>query len=190
MAMFPRAKGRRTLSSQDAIRIPTWLPRPILSLPGHHRTRSRFGSISSPRPRTAARRTTAATCTNDVLTFKDTLGVFSPDSTLSALNAQHLEVGNLDANVYPDLVVGNASATAPISVCMGQSGGFGACAPIANPGVSGETKVFLADLNRDQRLDLIASGSTALDVSAFLGNGDGTFGARTQCLSTGGRPCW
>src|SRR5947208_2372937 len=45
-----------------------------------------------------------------------------------------------------------------------------------------------ADLNGDHKPDLIVANSQGNDVSVFLGNGDGTFGARREFASGDGGP--
>src|SRR5262245_330717 len=51
----------------------------------------------------------------------------------------------------------------------------------------GTARLELGDANGDGRLDLFCSNSDSGTVSWWLGNGDGTFGLRTD-VAVGGRP--
>ncbi len=82
-----------------------------------------------------------------------------------------IAAGDLNGDGIPDLVVSNATAgdTADLSVFLGlKGGGFAAARNYTLGSLSND--VFLIDVNRDGKLDLVEDGGVA------LGKGDGTFG--------------
>lgn len=94
-----------------------------------------------------------------------------------------IAAGDLNSDGLPDVVVGHLDGGSSVSVLLND--GFGNLnlptsvqTGIVNPGA-----VFLADLNNDGSLDLIAGGG---GVSIRLGNGDGTFGPPLPTLGTPG----
>jgi predicted NUDIX family NTP pyrophosphohydrolase len=98
-------------------------------------------------------------------------------------------IADLNADGRPDLAVAN-SGSHTVSVLLGNADGtFGTTTDFG----TGSTPISVAnaDLNADGRPDLALSnadpGSYSSTVSVLLGNGDGTFGARTD-FGTGNNP--
>jgi len=60
-------------------------------------------------------------------------------------------------------------------------------APVSLPAMLNTHGVTVADVNADGRLDLVAANAGANTASVWLGNGNGTFGARTD-FATDGAP--
>src|SRR5271157_5372686 len=97
------------------------------------------------------------------------------------LDRKSVAAGDLDGDGKPDLVVTNFCGTdatcasnGTVSVLLGVGDGtykFAASYPLG----AGPLSVALADLNGDQKLDLIAVNRGDKSVSVLLGNGDGTF---------------
>ena len=109
-------------------------------------------------------------------------GFFSAGITLGLPRAEqtgHPAAGSLRGNGIIDLVVPD-SASAHIFVYHGTGSGLGAASSLVinhTPNL-----VFLADLDHDGNLDMVATYASSLGF--FHGNGDGTFGAE-QDFATG-----
>src|SRR6266487_1345754 len=95
-------------------------------------------------------------------------------------------IGDLNGDAKPDLVAAGSPNT--LSVLLGN--GDGTFAAKVNYGtVAGASSVAIGDLNGDGKPDLVASNYNAVSpsVSVRLGNGDGTFGPKSD-YGTGSRP--
>ncbi len=101
---------------------------------------------------------------------------------------QSVAVGDLNADGEPDLAVANLFSTT-VSVLLGNGDGtFGAKTDFGTG--SYPNSVAIADLNADGKPDLaVANGGSSggYSVSVLLGNGDGSFGAKTD-FGSGGTP--
>src|SRR5438552_2602016 len=83
---------------------------------------------------------------------------------------------SFDGDGIPDLVVGGGGG---ISLMPGHANGtFGPSHGLILPGAP--NSVALGDLNRDGKLDIVTADFNSGNVSVLLGNGDGTFSARTD----------
>jgi FG-GAP-like repeat/FG-GAP repeat len=101
----------------------------------------------------------------------------SPHATRVPANADSIAVADIDRNGRLDLVVGVSAGRGSVSVLLGKGDGtfarphtnvLGGSAGTRNPGT-----LSVADLNGDQRPDIIAA--RAGKVLVLLGRGDGTF---------------
>jgi len=101
--------------------------------------------------------------------------------------SRSIAISDLNADGRLDLVTANA-ASASISVLLGNAAGtFG---PKTDFGTGLDpNSVAIADLNADGRPDVVTANadSNANTVSVLLGNGDGTFGRKTD-FGTGSTP--
>jgi hypothetical protein len=102
-----------------------------------------------------------------------------------------LVVGDFNEDGIPDLAVASCDAGA---IYIHQGNGDGTFTqigslPVAQCGGTATLAVQVADLNRDNHLDIIAStlGDNQA-VSVFLGNGDGTFGPKNRFPIVGNYP--
>jgi Bacterial Ig-like domain (group 3)/FG-GAP-like repeat/MBG domain (YGX type) len=105
------------------------------------------------------------------------------DGTFQALSAftvpatSGLALGDFNNDGKLDLLAmpsnQNASSPGPVSVMFGNGDGTFQ-PPIASASVSGAGYTYVADVNGDGNLDMIAE-CAGCDVSVSLGNGDGTF---------------
>ncbi|HEY6836951.1 MAG TPA: FG-GAP-like repeat-containing protein [Gaiellaceae bacterium] len=111
----------------------------------------------------------------------DGVGGFGSPAIYSsgANNVFSLALDDLNGDGNPDLVVGAASPS--VSVLLGNGiGGFGLPTSYPLAGGFGATlSVDAADLNGDGKTDLVATGGNS-DVSVWLGDGAGGFGASTR----------
>jgi len=103
-------------------------------------------------------------------------------------NPVSVAIGDLNGDGRPDLAVANSGfpATNTVSVLLGNGDGtFGSNTDFGTG--SEPSSVAIGDLNGDGRPDLAVanSGFLANTVSVLLGNGDGTFGSKTD-FGTGG----
>ena len=97
------------------------------------------------------------------------------------------EVGDLDSDGHLDLAAANHGSwpdyVGSISIRLGQGDGtFRLASDVPDPS---PWSVILADLNLDRRLDLVVvdyhfTWQEPGAIAVFLGNGDGTFGARQE----------
>ncbi len=84
---------------------------------------------------------------------------------------EDVAAGDLNGDLQPDLLISHQQS---IHVLLAQGGGvFAAGTDYAMAG-SGSTRLVLADLNRDNRLDVVASGEISSSISVLVGQGNGT----------------
>lgn len=94
-----------------------------------------------------------------------------------------IAVGDLNGDSRLDLVTTNRPSHS-VSILLGN--GDGTFAPKADFEAGDEpTSAAVADLNGDSRLDLVVANTIELfgTASLLLGNGDGSFGAPSECYS-------
>jgi hypothetical protein len=97
---------------------------------------------------------------------------------------ESLAVGNLNGDAFLDLVsadnFGSSEFSNSVSVLAGRSGGEfdGAESFQVHAGAFG---VALADLNRDDRLDIIVTNAASRDLSILLNVGAGTLSCDGDC---------
>src|SRR6185503_3302021 len=86
-------------------------------------------------------------------------------------------VGDLNANGGPDLVTANSGSN-DVSVLYARGGSFG----VRNDYSTGSSPraVAIGDWNGDSRPDLATANFGPSTLSVLLGNGDGSFGPRTD----------
>jgi Bacterial Ig-like domain (group 3)/FG-GAP-like repeat len=103
--------------------------------------------------------------------------------TGTAASALGLVVGDFNGDGKPDLAVVNnySTGTADVAVLIGNGDGTFQ-APVNYPIAAPATNITTADLNGDNKLDLIVplsgtSSAPGTTVAVLLGNGDGTFAA-------------
>jgi len=115
------------------------------------------------------------------------------DANLNALAVNQYNVGadnpfviaaDVNGDGYPDLVLTDTGgltandANGGLWVLLNNKDGtFGA--PVQYPAGPGPYYVFVADVNGDGKLDLVASDSYTANIAILIGNGDGTFKAAT-----------
>jgi len=110
---------------------------------------------------------------------------FATDSTPGA-NALELVAADLNGDGKLDLAVINNHGTASANVGILLNNGQGGFKPVVNYALSNlATEIAAADLNGDQKLDLLVplSGTSAAPgtaVAILMGNGDGTFKAESD----------
>ena len=116
-------------------------------------------------------------------------GTFGSKTDLgTASTAASVAIGDLNADGKPDLVVANLNTSGSVSALLGNGDGTFQSRRDFGTGVSTNC-VAVQDLNMDGKPDIIALnlGSNNSSVSVLLGNGDGTFGPRTD-FATGHPP--
>lgn len=114
-------------------------------------------------------------------------GRFAPAPASAARRtAEDLDLGDLNGDGEPDLALVDQEA---LVIRLGNGDGTFAAARSYEAGDSPRA-VALADFNHDERLDaVVASESESEDpgsLAVFLGNGDGTFRARSNSAMNGG----
>jgi hypothetical protein len=97
-----------------------------------------------------------------------------------------LAVGNVNGDVYPDIVVADCDDDT-VSVYLNNGDGS------FQQGVSYWAGYFpqgvgIADLNGDGHVDILSANANGSDVTVLIGNGDGTFQTPTRGYSAGGYP--
>ena len=105
-------------------------------------------------------------------------GTFAPRvDTPLGFYPEDVAVGDLSGDGKQDLVVAHAQV---VTVLLGQGGGTFAAGTDYATTASGYAKVAIADMNRDLKLDVVASGENTGSVSVLLGHGDGTLSAKAE----------
>jgi hypothetical protein len=108
-------------------------------------------------------------------------GVFPTKADYSTqFNPRSVAIGYFDVDGNPDLAVANAGS-ASVSVLLGSpSGTF--VAKVVCPTFIAPASVAIGDLDNDGRVDLVTASTTqpTAYVSVLLGEGDGTFAAKTD----------
>jgi hypothetical protein len=123
-------------------------------------------------------------------------GTFSPRTNLPAgpsspvqLYATAAVVGDFNGDGIPDLAVDEANFDYPgsgaVSVLLGKGKGLFQ-APVSTNSNGALDTIAGSDFNGDGRLDIALS--TGNGAAVMLGNGDGTFGAPLQVVTTLGTP--
>ncbi len=84
---------------------------------------------------------------------------------------EDVAAGDLTGDGKQDLVIARGQA---VTVLLGQGGGTFAAGVNYATMAAGYTKVAIADMNGDTKLDVVASGEYPGSVSVLLGGGDGT----------------
>jgi hypothetical protein len=100
--------------------------------------------------------------------------------------SRHVAVGDFNNDGHPDLASansGDSTTAASVSIFLGNGDGtFGTRTDL--PAVTNAQAVVVGDFNKDGRRDLVVANSIsaggAQGGSIFLGNGDGSFRARTD----------
>lgn len=127
---------------------------------------------------------------NSITVFKnDGAGVFTEQAQIStAPGPAALALGDVNHDAKLDVVTGNLGSNT-VSVLLGDgTGGFTRLTPDLDTGPnSGAVSIALADLARNGKLDIVTGNRDSSNVSFFSGNGDGTFGPRTD-FATGATP--
>jgi glucose/arabinose dehydrogenase len=104
-----------------------------------------------------------------------------------AANPVNLEFGP-DGNLYyVDFDGGTIRRIAPTTAPPPPPPSAAFAAPVSLPAGTNTHGVTIADMNGDQKLDIVAANAGSSTVSRWLGNGDGTFGARVD-FATGTTP--
>lgn len=122
------------------------------------------------------------------------------DGTFTEASGSPIKTGNSPVSVAASTLTTTASTTGNNNICLFVANhadntvsillgnGDGTFSPPAAPkpatlvtGV-GPSAIVTGDFNNDGNIDLAVTNETANTVSVFLGNGDGTFGARTDTV--------
>jgi hypothetical protein len=107
------------------------------------------------------------------------------DSSVAASGPIGVALGDLNGDGNLDVVTANFDGT--VTVLMGDGAGRlarTAGSPIATGG-SGTIAVAIGDVNKDQRLDIVAANLNSSNVTVLLGDGTGRFTAGTPITVNG-----
>ena len=115
---------------------------------------------------------------DDVLTFSRT-------DYAAGAGPISVAVADLNGDGNLDFAVANGNSFNDATIWLGN--GTGSVTQLANFAVGESHEVKLVDFNGDSILDMVNANSNSSTVSVSLGNGDGTFGTRTQ-IPAGSRP--
>jgi flagellin-like hook-associated protein FlgL len=107
-------------------------------------------------------------------------GTFGAQTTYAMGTAlRSIALGDINQDGLMD-VIGTDYFGDTLSIRLGVSGGnFGTRSTIALGAASGPIEINLADFNNDGNLDIAIAQFIPDSIGIFMGNGDGTFGART-----------
>jgi len=109
----------------------------------------------------------------------DGAGGFTLGARLPGSFTTSVAVGDLDRNGKPDIVAASLGVSSGLAIHLGIGGGAFA-PPVALDATSSYDSVTIADVDGDQRLDLVAPGGMPGifgELAVFAGTGDGTFEA-------------
>ncbi len=122
----------------------------------------------------------------DVFRLGDS-GAFVQSNRIATRNGPSLvSLARIDGDAFPDVVVSIFADPSAIAVYRGDGmGGFGEPLILETP--VGAHTFEVRDLDGDGSLDIVVANEQSASLSVFKGNGDGTFGARTD-LPAGNRP--
>jgi hypothetical protein len=107
----------------------------------------------------------------------DGQGNFTQSQYISGLHDQANApfLGDLNGDGVPDLVVGAVQGDGPLYVLLGNGDGtFGNRSTLFPGSPQTFTRIVLADVNHDGKLDVVGTDLSMQEVAVFLGNGDGT----------------
>ncbi len=116
-------------------------------------------------------------------------GGFAAATTTVAPNAKSVVVGDVNTDNKLDLALINTAVggAGSVSILLGDgTGAFGAATSYA----TGQSSIFgaLANLNGDNKLDVVVANLNSFNVSILHNNGDGTFGVCGKYCSRIQRP--
>jgi hypothetical protein len=122
------------------------------------------------------------------LLFNNGLGHFDSGATYSVgVGINSIAAGNVDGVNGPDLVVTSTSTNAVMVMLNDGQGNFAPAVPYALPQGANPQASFVADLNRDNKPDLVVANRGTNNVSVFINNGAGAFPLRSD-YSAGSMP--
>jgi hypothetical protein len=105
----------------------------------------------------------------------------------TGINPQAVAEGDFNNDGIPDIALTNSGGNT-ITILLGTGGGTFTAANCANCVTDSSPQgIAVGDFNQDGNLDIAVANSGSGTVSVYLGNGNGTFQAKTD-LTTGGSP--
>jgi hypothetical protein len=116
-------------------------------------------------------------------------GTFGPKTDfITGINTLSAAIADLNGDGWPDIVTANAGSywnySGTFSVLLGNGDGtFRAAVKTYTGTHSHPSSVEIADLNADGRPDLVLAILRRRGIAAYLGNGDGTFGAARESFT-------
>lgn len=122
----------------------------------------------------------------------DADGISAPISLAVGFKPSGVALGDLNGDGRLDIVASNEGDDTVSVYRQGASGNFFATlssgvplGPLALDAAANPRSIVLADVNGDGRLDILTANSITDQVALFLGNGNATFGARTDIAVPG-----
>lgn len=92
----------------------------------------------------------------------------------NAINPRSIAQGDLNGDVFPDLVTGNQNSSNVAALLVDNTSNVLSSEVFEVTGIP--ASIELKDLNRDTLQDVVTADSIGSTISVLLGNGDGTFG--------------